>query len=173
MFDAFCLSREVCRVIGEIIPYAGSTSPDSRWLLCDGSSKLRADFPELFSVIGTTYGAVDGSHFTLPDCRGRSPIGSGTGTGLTGRSLGASFGTENHALTTAELAVHTHVDLGHTHAYFAAQNAVLGLAGAIPVATTFPLATGLASANIQNAGGGAAHNNMQPSLAINFLIVAK
>lgn len=62
---------------GSILDYAGATAPGG-WLLCDGSSLLRADYPDLFAVIGTTYGAVDGTHFTLPDCRGRMTVGKGT-----------------------------------------------------------------------------------------------
>lgn len=63
---------------GIVSPYAGSSAP-SGWLLCDGSSKLRADYPDLFAVIGTTFGSVDGTHFTLPDLRSRFPVGVGTG----------------------------------------------------------------------------------------------
>jgi microcystin-dependent protein len=48
------------------------------WLLCDGRSVLRATYPDLFAVIGTTFGAVDGTHFTLPDYRGRALVGLGT-----------------------------------------------------------------------------------------------
>jgi microcystin-dependent protein len=64
---------------GMVVPYAGSAAPTG-WLLCDGASKLRTDYADLFTVIGTTYGNADGSHFNLPDLRGRAPIGAGTGT---------------------------------------------------------------------------------------------
>jgi len=89
MFADFSRATDrTCRLIGEIVAYAGTTLPDPNWLFCDGASLLRADYPDLFAAIGTTYGAVDGSHFTLPDMRGRTGIGVGTGSGLSTRSLG-------------------------------------------------------------------------------------
>src|SRR5882757_1684373 len=80
MFDGFCFNQGVCRVIGEIIAYAGNSSPDVRWLLCDGSSVLRSDYPDLFAVVGVSFGSVDGTHFNLPDLQGRAAIGQGTGS---------------------------------------------------------------------------------------------
>jgi microcystin-dependent protein len=149
-----------CRMIGEIIPYAGSSSPLSNWLACDGSSLLRADYPDLFVVIGTTYGSADGTHFNLPDLRGRAAIAMGTGTGLTPRTIGDSIGEETHQLTTSELAAHSHSEITAVPALGAA---IVG----VPVPSAVP---GISSTG--NAGGDAAHNNIQPSLAINYLIVA-
>lgn len=64
---------------GMVSPFAGSIAPDE-WLLCDGASVERDTYPRLFDVIGTTYGSVDGDHFTLPDLRDRSPVGAGQST---------------------------------------------------------------------------------------------
>ena len=72
--------------------WAAAAAP-SNWVICDGSSLLRAGtYAALFAVIGTTYGSADGSHFNIPDLRGRSPIGSGTGTatGATAHALGST-----------------------------------------------------------------------------------
>ena len=67
-------------VVGIVSPYAGSSAPIG-WLLCDGSSVLRAGtYARLFAVISTTFGTVDGTHFNLPDLRSRLPLGVGTGT---------------------------------------------------------------------------------------------
>lgn len=55
--------------VGTVIAYAGTTAPPG-WLLCNGASLLRADYPELFGVIQTNSGAADGTHFNLPDYRG-------------------------------------------------------------------------------------------------------
>jgi len=160
MFDLFCFNEGACRVIGEVIAFAGATSPDSRWLLCDGSSLLRVDYPDLFTVIGTTYGAVDGTHFNLPDLRGRAPIAAGSGPGLTPRAVGDSFGEEDHQLTVSELASHDH-SIGNV--------LVLGTSAPPPFdalgPNPFSTVTG-------STGGDTPHNNMQPSLAINYLIVA-
>lgn len=73
------LLAEFVSPTGVISPFAGSTAP-SNWLLCDGASLLRTDYPRLFAVISTTYGAADGTHFNVPDLRGRTPVGAGTGT---------------------------------------------------------------------------------------------
>lgn len=67
------------------------------WLSCAGQSFLRTELTELFAVIGTTFGAVDASHFTLPDMRGWIPMGGGT--------LAATAGQVDH----------THTSPSHTH----------------------------------------------------------
>ena len=55
----------------------------------------RSTYSALFSAIGTTYGTGDGSStFNLPDLQGRTAIGSGSGSGLSARSLGATGGFE-------------------------------------------------------------------------------
>lgn len=66
---------------GMVITFAGSSCP-SGYLLTDGSSLLRVGYPNLFSAIGTAHGASDGSHFNLPDYRGRALRGVDNGAGL-------------------------------------------------------------------------------------------
>lgn len=173
MFDEYSLDG-MCRMIGEIIPYAGATSPDLRWLACDGASLLRADYPDLFAVIGASYGAADGSHFNLPDLQGRTIVGTGSGTGLTPRAIGDLFGQETHTLTTAEIAGHSHIDAGHSHVEGTAAPSLGAAIVGVPVPSAIPSAgvTGSGSANIGAAGGDGAHNNIQPSVAITYLIVA-
>jgi len=160
MFNAFCFNEGACRVIGEIIAYAGPTSPDSRWLPCDGSSLLRVDYPDLFNVIGVVYGAADGSHFNVPDFRGRTGLGIGTGSGLSPRSLGETLGEEEHVLTVGELASHVH-DTGNSILLGTSVPPPFDALGPNP----FPAVTG-------STGNDDPHNNMQPSLVINYLIVA-
>ncbi len=46
-------------------------TPPIGWFEEDGASLVRATYPALFAIIGTMYGAVDGTHFNLPDSRGR------------------------------------------------------------------------------------------------------
>lgn len=71
---------EVCAsdsiAVGCIIPFAGNDNIPTGFLLCNGASISRGTYPDLFSVIGTTYGSVDGSHFNLPDLRDRFLEGS-------------------------------------------------------------------------------------------------
>lgn len=91
---------------GSLFPFAGSSaSVPSGYLLCDGSAVARTGtYAALFAVIGTTYGSGNGSTtFNLPDLRSRLPIGAGTGTGLTNRVAGTTYGTETHTLVSANI----------------------------------------------------------------------
>lgn len=110
---------------GTMVIYAASGAP-SGWLSCNGQEVSRTTYAALDAVIGTTYGAyTNGSggagttHFKLPDLGGRVAIGSGTGTGLTARTLGATGGVESVTLTAAQSAVaaHSHAttETAHTH----------------------------------------------------------
>lgn len=95
-------------ITGEVKGWAGGTIP-SGWLECNGQEIDRTSFADLFSAIGTTYGAGNGSTtFNVPDFRGRSVIGAGTGSGLTARSSGQTGGAETHLLTESEIPGHTH-----------------------------------------------------------------
>ena len=68
--------------IGSILPYGGATAP-SGWMICDGTAISRTTYSELFAVIGTSFGAGDGSTtFNLPDLREATT----KGVGLTGKS---------------------------------------------------------------------------------------
>jgi microcystin-dependent protein len=99
-------------VIGEIKMFGGATAP-SNWLICNGASLLRtAPYDQLFAVIGVAFGSVDSTHFTLPDLRGKFPIGGGGAI-----ALGAAGGSSTHALTVAEMPAHGHAasDSGHQH----------------------------------------------------------
>lgn len=100
-------------VPGDLIFSANAARPGA--LLCDGSSYLRTTYPALFAALGgasSPYGFADGTHFNVPDFRGRSIIGVGTGTysGASARALGGAGGEETHSLTAAESGVpaHTH-----------------------------------------------------------------
>ena len=89
---------------GGIIMAGFSTEPtksdDStkRYLLCNGQAVSRTTYSALFTAISTTYGTGNGSStFNIPDMMGRVPVGTGAGSGLTSRSIGATGGTENTA----------------------------------------------------------------------------
>lgn len=60
---------------GVILGFGGSSAPTG-FLMCDGSSYLRATYPTLFATIGVAYGSADGTHFNVPDLRGRVPVGA-------------------------------------------------------------------------------------------------
>ena len=99
--------------IGIMLPFGGSTLPNTYWLFCDGSSVLRDDYPDLFAVIGTTFGSEDATHFTLPDMRGRAVMGADTSATI-GTYQTDTFASHNHSVTQG---AHTHTitDNGHTH----------------------------------------------------------
>ena len=81
-------------------------------MICDGASLLRADYVDLFGIIGTTYGSADGTHFNLPDLRGRVPVGKGTHADVD--ALGDSDGMATVADRRPKHK-HTVNDAGHAH----------------------------------------------------------
>lgn len=151
---------------GAVFPYSVSTAP-AGWLNCDGSLVSRTTYATLFATIGTTFGTGDGSTtFGLPNLCGRAPIGQGTGSGLTARTLGQTGGEETHVLTTTEIPSHSHAStfgqgfVGWQTGGDGGQVAAFQVGGV--VAPT--------SANTAAAGSGGAHNNMSPWICLNFII---
>jgi microcystin-dependent protein len=159
---------------GSIIPYAGSAAPTG-WLLCDGQAISRTTYSTLFTAIGTAYGAGNGSTtFNIPDARGRVLAGkdnmggvaanrlTGTSGSVAGATLGAAGGTETHLLTVNELPAHAH-DITYdreTPEGGSGDNAAWSLRA------TGGAYTGTSS----SVGGGAVHNNVQPTLIVNYII---
>ena len=91
------------------IVWRASTTSLAGYLPCDGASLSRLSYATLFVLLGTTFGSKDSSSFSLPDLRGRVMVGSGLATGATSaRALGSTFGSEVHALSTAEMPLHSH-----------------------------------------------------------------
>ncbi len=154
--------------IGIIHPFASATIPEG-FLLCDGTTLDTSDYPELFGVIGYSFGG-SGSAFLLPDLIDRTIIGSSGSF-----ALGDVGGTTTETLDVSQIPSHTHSDLGHTHSI----PLVVGLpaqAGVgfsanqtVPVVTA---STGISFANNQNTGGDGAHNNMQPYMSLTYMIYA-
>ena len=114
---------------GVVLPFAGATPPKN-WLLCDGQAISRTVHAKLFSVIGTIFGAGDGtSTFNLPDLRGRVTAGkdnmggtaagrlTAAGGGVDGNTLGATGGFQIHSLTLAQMPAHNHGVNDPTHAH--------------------------------------------------------
>lgn len=160
---------------GTIWAYGGSVAPTG-WLLCDGSAVSRTTYANLFAVTGTANGAGDGSTtFNLPDGRdrvliGTAPGGLGGGRG-TQRLLGQTGGEENHALTVAELAAHTHT---YNEPSGSASDTPVTVSQAtldVAVAQDGTIIPGIFSGvTTSQTGGGNAHNTMQPFFVGNWII---
>lgn len=78
------------------------------WLVCDGRALNIVDFPQLYNVIGRSFGSNTVNDFFLPNPAGRVPGFVGAGSGLTTRALGSNVGAETHTLTIAEMPAHKH-----------------------------------------------------------------
>lgn len=169
-------------IVGEVRTFAMDALP-AGWLPCDGAAVSRATHAALFTAIGTAWGAGDGmTTFNVPDLRGRSPMGSGTGTLLTPRTLAQTLGEEQHQLDVAELAAHSHpvTDVGHTHLSadgfeFVTNNPAIGGPAGLDTTTSgnFPdntVASAMAGVEIDNAGGDTAHNTIHPVAVVRFAI---
>jgi microcystin-dependent protein len=165
---------------GSMIDFAGSTAPTG-WLMCDGSSYSATSYPALFAVIGYTWGG-SGPNFNVPDMRGRTSIGAGTGSGLTPRTLGQTLGEETHVLVVGEMPSHNHSQNPHSHGPSAGSTNFVGsnasestgtgliVSGSPIYITQFDPTTGQTTATNNLTGGGAAHNNMQPSGVVTKII---
>jgi microcystin-dependent protein len=206
--------------IGGVIDFAGATPP-ANWLICNGQAVSRTTYAALFTVIGSTFGAGDGSTtFNVPECQDRVSVGA-----FASYALGAIGGEAKHTLAASEMPVHAHgvsdpghghvdaghahgasstdsghghVDAGHAHPYtqvvpgggpwgagslaaggaattgqgnaqIQTGHAAISTVIAAAAANIQAHATGIA---VQNAGGGAAHNNLQPYIALNKIIRA-
>lgn len=158
---------------GEIRMFAGTFAPMG-WRFCDGTLLSISSNEVLFSLIGTTYGGDGQTTFALPDLRGRLPVGQGAGPGLAPRTLGESYGAEVVALTPQQLPVHNHtfsVTTGTASAP-SPQNALFADVGddKLYVNPDSPEPKALGQQSVQNAGGGQPHNNIMPSVGMNYII---
>lgn len=144
------------------------------WAFCDGQILPINQNQSLYSLLGTTYGGDGRTSFALPDLRGRTPIHVGRSNGGSEHQLGQKSGEETHTLSANEMPQHTHTLRGTNTGNGTASpaNNVFANAGT----DLYNSADSLVDMNagvVTNVGGGQAHENVQPYLALNFCIALR
>ncbi|MDB4383950.1 tail fiber protein [bacterium] len=172
--------------LAEIRMFGGNFAPRG-WAFCDGQLLQINSNQALFSLLGTIYGGNGRTTFALPDLRGRVPIHSGNNSadpGLTARREGAKGGNETETLNQTQMPSHSHVASGTV-----TPSASSGQGDSDTPESAFPaghasdedfaesadtsMGQSAVSVTVNNTGGSLPHNNMQPWLAVNFIIAAQ
>lgn len=157
--------------VAEIRIFAGNFAPTG-WAQCNGQLMPISQNTALFSLLGTFYGGDGKSTFALPNLQGAAPMGQGDGPGLSSRFLGESGGETTVTLPTSEMPAHNHfvtasnqIGTDRTPAgEDLARSKGMNLYG--PSGTIVPMSVQATTP----AGGSLPHNNLQPYLALTFII---
>lgn len=173
---AWVLLGQSSTPLGTITAFAGASAPGG-WLLCYGQAISRTTYAGLFAAISTTFGTGDGSTtFNVPDLRGRVPAGqddmggssanrlTAPGTtlgGIDGDVLGATGGAETHVITEAQLARHRHNNETKDDNGGGANSTISNGGSGFVV-----------SINTDYTGNDVGHNNVQPTIIVNYIIYA-
>lgn len=140
------------------------------WAFCDGQILPINQNQSLYSLLGTTYGGDGRTSFALPDIRGRTPIHVGRSDGGSEHRLGQKSGEETHTLSANEMPQHRHVVFASSTE--ANANVPTGhvLARSVETEPYRDLTNPVSMQPPLNVGGGQAHENMQPYIALNYCI---
>lgn len=151
--------------IGSGCEWYTDTAPTD-YLLQDGSAydaSANPQYQALYDVIGNTFGGSDNTDFQVPDRRERVAVGKGSsgrltsGNGHDASAIGNTFGAEVHTLTIDEMPSHRHEIKGYNQTSNGSGNVAVNNGGSI-------------TNHSQYAGGGDEHENVQPTLVVNFII---
>jgi microcystin-dependent protein len=157
-------------MLGEIRLFAGNFDPPG-WLACDGRLLAIRDNVELFEILGNSFGGDGRTTFGLPDMRGRVPMGTGAGPGLTNRKLGQEPGSETVILDVTQLPSHDHTLRATNSAATQTQPAGNILATAsTPQYLNASSSVIMGGSSIGASGSNAPHANVQPSTVLRFII---
>lgn len=179
--------------VGAVSAFAGDSAPTG-WLICDGSAVSRTTYAALFSLLGETYGAGNGSTtFNIPDLKGKIPVGYSSGDANFG-TLADTGGDVEITLTSAQSGLpahthlqnaHTHTQNAHTHPIYAPPsnlaasgssvgNELVGSSkdngGVTQAATATNQNTTAVNQNNSAANAASAHSNLQPFIVLNYII---
>ena len=163
--------------IGIIKIFGGNFAP-SGWLFCNGALLPIAEYETLFVLIGTQFGGDGVTTFALPDLRGRLPISSGTGTGLSNYVQAQVGGSEQVTLVTPNIPSHTHaLNVANTKADIHNPESSNSIGAPVDINgdsvsgfSTAAANTQLSPVSISQTGGNQAHDNLAPYLAVNYII---
>ena len=152
--------------VGEIRIFGGNFDP-AGWCFCDGRTLLIEDFPQLFALIGTTYGGNGTDNFAVPNFQARVPMHRDA-THL----LGETGGTEEVTLTVLQTPPHSHPFLASLNpgSISSPSNNVLAESSQINMYLADDPGASLAANATSIIGGSQPHTNMQPYLVVNFII---
>lgn len=150
--------------VGTIVAHVGVNIPDE-WLLCDGTSYRKGDYPALAAVLGAT---GTGGEFMVPDLRGRFLMGASDA-----HPLASSGGEEAHALTEEEMPVHSHpiVVPGSWPQGAGVWSSNVGSGNEWTVLSSYQ-PDALGKLETAAAGGGREHNNLPPFYTVCYIIKA-
>jgi microcystin-dependent protein len=158
--------------IGEIRMFGGTFAP-AGWAMCQGQLMAISQNDALFTLIGTTYGGDGQETFGIPDLQGRAPVHMGQGPGISQNyQIGEKAGVESVTLTTNQIPIHNHAVVTSTALANSADptNQIYAQSTQILVYTQDVATKFFAPTSMQPAGGSQPHDNMQPFLAITFIL---
>jgi len=162
--------------LGEI-RMAGFNFAPTGWAQCNGQTLPISQNTALFSLLGTNYGGNGSSTFGLPNLQASAPMGAGNGAGLTPRIQGEIGGEYTVTLLSSQIPQHNHPVAcmsgpGSLNSPNVPGNAVWAADGSrgVDLYATSTSTVAMSPQAVQPAGGNLPHNNMQPCLAVIFII---
>lgn len=154
-------------LVGLIMTVCTGDLPEGT-LLCDGSTHLRADYPNLYDAIDPGL-RIDANSFITPDLRDRFVLGAGPD-----HAAYTSGGSATVTQTVDQMPSHFHTTQPHAHAESAAAPSTVTIGLEVPVPAAIPAAstTGPATVIVDATGGGQPMDIMPPFYALKYVVIA-